>query len=186
MTMPGNGGDISPPGRTDGVPGATLHDAGPAYGDVLAALQRACFPKDPWPAASIRDMLGIAGTFACLAVTQSAGQGRVTGAGDGDRLPLGFIIARVIIDDAEVLALGVHPTARRAGVAAWLLGEALARAKRRGATAMFLEVAEDNAPARALYDRAGFVAVGRRPGYYRRADGRVAATVLRYNFGTGQ
>ncbi|HEY0838393.1 MAG TPA: alanine acetyltransferase, partial [Azospirillum sp.] len=42
--------------------------------------------------------------------------------------------------------------------------------------------AEDNAAARALYAAAGFATVGRRPGYYKRPDGRVAALVLRRSF----
>ena len=41
----------------------------------------------------------------------------------------------------------------------------------RGAVRVFLEVADDNAAARALYARAGFVEAGRRPGYYAGADG---------------
>ena len=41
----------------------------------------------------------------------------------------------------------------------------------RGATRVFLEVAEDNLAARALYERTGFVEAGRRPGYYAAADG---------------
>jgi ribosomal-protein-alanine N-acetyltransferase len=45
---------------------------------------------------------------------------------------------------------------------------------------MFLEVAKDNAPALALYERFGFAKVGERTGYYRRADGtRAAAAVMR-------
>ena len=39
----------------------------------------------------------------------------------------------------------------------------------RGARQCFLEVADTNAAARALYASAGFVEVGRRPGYYRSA-----------------
>ena len=44
---------------------------------------------------------------------------------------------------------------------------------------MFLEVAEDNAAARDLYERQGFRPVGRREDYYRTASGTVAALVLR-------
>jgi len=40
---------------------------------------------------------------------------------------------------------------------------------------MFLEVAEDNEAAIHLYRSLGFQPIGRRPAYYRRADGRVAA-----------
>ena len=49
---------------------------------------------------------------------------------------------------------------------------------------MFLEVAKDNASALALYERFGFVKVGERAGYYRRADGtRATAVVMRKSLG---
>ena len=49
---------------------------------------------------------------------------------------------------------------------------------------MFLEVATDNAPALALYERFGFVKVGERPGYYRRADEtRATAVAMRKSLG---
>jgi ribosomal-protein-alanine N-acetyltransferase len=45
-------------------------------------------------------------------------------------------------------------------------------------------VAKDNASALALYDRFGFVKVGERTGYYRRADGtRATAVVMRKSLG---
>lgn len=43
-------------------------------------------------------------------------------------------------------------------------------AETRGAKTMFLEVAEDNHAARALYQNFGFAMVGRRPGYYARKE----------------
>ena len=49
-----------------------------------------------------------------------------------------------------------------------------------GAPAVFLEVDEDNEPARRLYQRAGFREVGRRPGYYQQGrDHAATALVLR-------
>ena len=65
-----------------------------------------------------------------------------------------------------------------------LLSENLRQAANAGAKAMFLEVATDNAPALALYERFGFVQVGERAGYHRRADGpRTAALVMRKALG---
>jgi ribosomal-protein-alanine N-acetyltransferase len=56
---------------------------------------------------------------------------------------------------------------------------AAARAAAVGAASLFLEVAEDNAAGRALYDGLGFASVGRRPAYYARPGGpAVAALVL--------
>lgn len=47
-----------------------------------------------------------------------------------------------------------------------------------GATRLFLEVAEDNAAARALYDRLGFEPAGRRPRYYSRPNGPAVDALL--------
>ena len=48
----------------------------------------------------------------------------------------------------------------------------------RGADIIFLDVAEDNVPAIALYRRAGFYQHGRRSGYYRRPQARIAALLF--------
>lgn len=85
--------------------------------------------------------------------------------------PDGFVLGRVVLDEAEVLALAVDPAAQRQGHAARMLALFEARAHARGARAVFLEVAADNAPARALYARAGFAEVGTRRGYYDLGDG---------------
>ena len=58
----------------------------------------------------------------------------------------------------------MRPAARRGGQGARLVGEGVLAAAARGATRVCLEVAEDNAAARALYEKAGFVEAGRRPG----------------------
>lgn len=139
---------------------------GPAFAPVLAALQNACFPEDVWSASSIGGMLGTPGTFALLA-------------SDGGQ-PVGFVLMRVAAEDGEVLAIGVTEAARRRGIGRRLLDQGIADAFAKGATAIFLEVAEDNKTAETLYRRRGFVPVGRRPSYYRRANGRVAALVLRF------
>ena len=51
-------------------------------------------------------------------------------------------------------------------------------ARRRGATRAFLEVATDNAPARALYDAAGYRPAGLRRGYYPRPRGRACDALI--------
>lgn len=89
----------------------------------------------------------------------------------------GFALVQIIAPDAEILTLAVDPGAQGGGVGAAVLAEALALAAQAGAEAMFLEVAADNAPARALYARAGFVETGRRRGYYARP-GRAAVDAL--------
>lgn len=139
---------------------ATVADAG-----LLAAIHAPVFPEEPWPAAAMAALLESTGTGGLIAEDGGAA--------------LGFVLWRTVADEAEILTLAVLPDARRAGVGAGLLGGALALAAGAGASTMFLEVAEDNPAALALYRGAGFAAVGRRPGYYHRSGGvAVAAQVL--------
>jgi ribosomal-protein-alanine N-acetyltransferase len=76
------------------------------------------------------------------------------------------VLARVAADEAEILTIGVNPMQARQGVGRLLLTEAERHATDAGAVAMFLEVAEGNTSARALYGRCGYQEVGRRRRYY--------------------
>lgn len=79
-----------------------------------------------------------------------------------------FALVQIIAPEAELLTLAVDPPAQGKGLGGLTLDHALRLAEERGAEIVFLEVAEDNAPARSLYDRAGFRETGRRRGYYAR------------------
>ena len=95
----------------------------------------------------------------------------------------GFVLSRLAADEAEILTIAVDAAFQGKGVGRALLSENLRQASNAGARAMFLEVAKDNAPAVALYERLGFVKVGERPGYYRRNDGRAPAVIMRKTLG---
>jgi len=118
----------------------------------LAAIHAEAFAA-AWDRAALAELLASPGVFAV--------------AEEG-----GFILIRVVVDEAEILTLAVRPSAQRAGLGARLVEAAVVRAAALGAERMFLEVAEGNAAARALYARSGFVEMGRRRGYYSHADGR--------------
>lgn len=90
----------------------------------------------------------------------------------------GFALFREAAGEAELLTLATDPAARRQGLAARALAEGLARLRETGIGRVFLEVAEDNDAALALYRAAGFTDCGRRKGYYPRAGGAVDALVL--------
>ena len=93
---------------------------------------------------------------------------------------VGFILSRLIAGEAEILSVAVAGSRRGTGVARRLLDLHLRRLAGLGARTVFLEVDEDNAPARKLYQRAGFREVGRREAYYLDPKGkRTAALVLR-------
>ena len=89
----------------------------------------------------------------------------------------GFILSRLAAGEAEILSVAVASARRRRGLARKLLDLHLRRLAGLGATAVFLEVDEDNAPARRLYERARFRDVGRRPAYYARG-GEAPANAL--------
>ena len=88
--------------------------------------------------------------------------------------PLGFVLGRTNHARAEVLSLGVAPSARERGIARALMSAAIDRVSRRGLRELYLEVAEDNTAALRLYLALGFAPVGRRPGYYARPETRAA------------
>ena len=89
-----------------------------------------------------------------------------------------FLLARTVADEAELLMVATHPAQRRKGLAASLLTRFHGAARQRGAQRAFLEVAEDNAAACALYAKAGYTEVGRRKGYYSRADAPAADALI--------
>jgi len=89
----------------------------------------------------------------------------------------GFILSRLASGEAEILSVAVAAARRGRGMARSLLNLHLRRLAGLGVRAVFLEVDEDNEPARRLYHRAGFREVGKRPGYYQKAPG-LAATAL--------
>lgn len=112
----------------------------------LANLHQQCFPHRPWSAADFADLK----KSGCDVIASQNG----------------FIVYRVVADEAEIITIGVAPTARRGGIAAAMLAIAEADAKKRGAVKMFLEVAENNDAARNLYKSNQYTEIGRRPKYY--------------------
>jgi [ribosomal protein S18]-alanine N-acetyltransferase len=130
-----------------------VHFAGLGDAAAMATLHAACFARS-WDAASMARFLGAPG---CLSLLAAMARGEPA---------QGLLIARPAGDEAELLTLAVHPVYRRLGLARVLLGAAMVALRASGAKQLFLEVEEANAPARALYESLGAVAVGRRPGYY--------------------
>lgn len=90
----------------------------------------------------------------------------------------GFALWRAVAGEAELLTIAVHPDAQRQGVGTTLMRGWMAEAATQ-ADCAFLEVADDNHPACALYRHCGFAEVARRARYYARARGAVDALVMR-------
>ena len=132
---------------------------------AVARIHAASF-DDAWTESVFRRILAMPGAYGLAA--------RAAGA------LIGFAVARIAGGECEVLSLAVDPTQRRAGVGARLLDATIAAAMAQGARILFLEVAEDNAPALRLYQSRRLVVVGRRPNYYELpGGGAVAALTMR-------
>jgi len=134
----------------------TVRQCVPTDLERITAIERASF-SDPWSFETF------SATFALrhlrfLVAEESAGSGE-------PRL-VGYVVALVMADEGEIADLAVAPAARRRGVARALLERVSADAVESGVRALYLEVRESNAAARALYDSLGFALVGRRRGYY--------------------
>lgn len=146
---------------------AALADAG-----LLATLHADCF-EDPWSTGAMIEVMRSAGTFGFVVEV-------------GPMVPIALALARVAADEAELLTIGVARAWRRAGLARRLIGAVAREARDRGARRLFLEVAEDNASARALYGEESFQVVGRRRAYYARGNGpAIDALTMRRDLSRG-
>lgn len=132
---------------------------------AIAAAERVCF-SDPWS----ED--GLASLF-----ENQTGVALVCEAERPNLRLAGYVFARVIAGEAEILNIAVLPEFRRRGLGAGLLASALDELARRGADSVFLEVRESNGDARRMYAARGFRPVGVRADYYRKP--RENAIVLR-------
>jgi [ribosomal protein S18]-alanine N-acetyltransferase len=132
---------------------------------LLSSLHRICFPEDPWDIRAMVEILGIPGFFGQMAREA--------------KTQVGFGLAVDLGKECEILSLGVVPQRRRAGIGAALLDSICFEARMRGADSVALEVAQDNAAARALYTKQGFSVVGHRRDYYCQAGRLVDAFILR-------
>jgi ribosomal-protein-alanine N-acetyltransferase len=136
-----------------------------AHIDALMPYEQEMFGPEAWTADGYRDELADKRNRYYRAAV------------DQDQALLGWAGVRVVADTAEILTVGVIPAARRHGIGARLLAMLLDEARRRGAVEAFLEVRVDNVGAQKLYERARFVQVGIRRGYY--DGGRMDAVVMR-------
>lgn len=128
--------------------------------EALARLHAACFTTPrPWSADEFTALLASPMVFLCA---ESGG----------------FLIGRVVADEAELLTLAVDPALRRQGIGARLVHDFVETAFRRGAARCFLEVAADNDAALSLYLRCGFAEDGRRKAYYRSPRGQTVDAMV--------
>jgi [ribosomal protein S18]-alanine N-acetyltransferase len=125
--------------------------------DDLSDIHAGSFSRG-WSGAEFESLLVQPGTHALIAHSRGA---------FGRQTPAGFILYRIVADEAEILTVAVARASRRRGIGGALLEEALRHAYREGAERTYLEVEDTNRAAIALYRRADFQETGRRAGYYR-------------------
>jgi [ribosomal protein S18]-alanine N-acetyltransferase len=80
---------------------------------------------------------------------------------------VGMVVAWMIVDEIHIATIATHNDFRRQGIAEKLLIHTLKSAKEEGALTSFLEVRESNRFARQMYNKFGYVEVGRRRHYYK-------------------
>src|SRR6195952_5670023 len=91
---------------------------------------------------------------------------------------IGFAVSRMAADEAEILSIAVDPRHRGRGLSRNLLLTHLGYLAGHGVRTVFLEVEENNRPARQLYNRAGFTLNGHRERYYKQPGGEQLNALL--------
>jgi ribosomal-protein-alanine N-acetyltransferase len=153
-------------------PSARIEPVGSESAASLAAIHATAFAR-AWSPLEFQSLLAERGVMADgLFVGREGILGRTA-------QPVGFILSRIVLDEAEILTVAIRPDCRGRGYSRSLLSRHLDELSRRGVGQVHLEVEVGNAPAIALYRRLGFRETGRRPGYYRKPDGsRVSALMM--------
>jgi ribosomal-protein-alanine N-acetyltransferase len=151
------------------MPQAVIQPVALDMAPVLAGIHAECFENARWSVEQIRDSLRLPTTQGWLALA--------------DQEPAGFLLGQKSENEIEILTFCVRPLYRRKGIGEGLLHALLNGLPSGGA--VFLEVAADNAAARGLYEKCGFVSAGTRPNYYRHSTGFVDAERYCYRGGKG-
>lgn len=128
------------------------------------AMQELALHQAPWSETNFRDSLEAG--YSCW-VAEEGGY------------PVGYGVLLVILEEAHLLNITIAAQAQGQGRGEALLTMLCDVARGGGASQLFLEVRPSNAPAQALYRRAGFQLIGRRRAYYPGPEGREDALVMR-------
>ena len=142
-----------------------IRPAVPEDAGAIAGLELGNLGADAWPASLVA--AGVGGELPTVTYLVA----------EVDATVVGYAVASVVADIAELQRLAVDAAHRRAGLATALLEGVLTLARDGGADRLLLEVREDNAGALAFYAAAGFTEIDRRRRYYR--DGATAVVLLR-------
>lgn len=117
----------------------------------IAEIEKCCF-SDPWNEESIASELENRLSLWLVAL-------------EGDRVA-GYVGSQTVLGEADMMNIAVHPDFRRQGIGEALVKKLIAELSQRGCHSLTLEVRVSNGPAKSLYEKLGFVLVGRRKKYY--------------------
>jgi ribosomal-protein-alanine N-acetyltransferase len=135
--------------------------------DEVVALEQSVFPH-PWTRGNFMDSLA-SGYDAW--VLREAGTEQLAG----------YFLIMFAVDEAHLLDVAVSADRQGAGLGRYLLDRIAARARGTGMSSVLLEVRPSNLRALEVYERYGYVQIGRRKGYYPAHEGqREDAIVMRY------
>jgi ribosomal-protein-alanine N-acetyltransferase len=136
---------------------------------IMAVMEAAFDPAygEAWNLRQVTDALTLGSTHALVV----AGDGNPIPDGpNADAVPAGFFLTRHVLDEEELLLIGVKPVFRQRGLGTMLIEHLFAAARARGITRVYLEMRRGN-PAYSLYRNLGFEPIGERRKYYRMANG---------------
>ncbi len=123
------------------------------YIDSIISIEESCFP-DPWSREMLKSYLGKDSSHFFAALR-------------GGEL-LGYIGSQLVLDELEIFNVAVDESCRRQHLGEKLVERLAQEALSLGAERITLEVRASNTPAIALYEKQGFVEVGRRKNYYQK------------------
>jgi [ribosomal protein S18]-alanine N-acetyltransferase len=141
--------------RTPDVTRPRIRDAKSADVQQIAAIEQLSF-EQPWSPEAFAHELSLPFSRTIVSLSQD----------DTDRTIIGYLCRWLVADECHILSLAVAPSFRRAGIAEFLMSEAISEAKRRGATIITLEVRRSNLAARNLYRKLHFAERRVRKNYY--------------------
>jgi len=133
--------------------------------EPVMAIERASFAM-PWTLQTFQGLLDRGDSH--LFIAEAVGEAETV---------VGYAVVWIVVDQAELGDIAVSQDWRGRGVGRMLLEAVLERVQEHRVRELFLEVRPSNLGARALYERYGFIEIGRRRDYYSRP--REDALVLR-------
>ena len=129
----------------------------------VAELEKLCFGTEAWSEKSVASELTNQLSLWLVAL-------------DGERVS-GYVGSQSVLGESDMMNVAVHPDYRRQGIAEKLCLALVEALKEKGNHCLTLEVRASNEPAKALYEKLGFIQVGLRKNYYRNP--REDACILR-------